>query len=171
MSKGLLQIYTGKGKGKTTASVGLALRAHCQGLRVIYAQFMKSAHGGELDGLHRVGINVMRLTEIKSPLFNPDVPIDDIQQAALRAIDDLAVAMNDADLIVLDEFIHLIRPGLLSDEQARRFIRSRPEGVEMVLTGRDAPRWLIEMADLVTEMKEIKHPAGQGTKARKGIEY
>lgn len=171
MDKGLLQVYTGEGKGKTTAAVGLALRAQSQGLRVIFAQFMKPPTGGEPDALASAGVYVMRFSEVKSPLFNKDIPLEDIRKAAISALDKLSVLMHEYDLVVLDEFIHLIRPGLLGDDEARQFLAARPEGVEVVLTGRGAPEWIMAMADLVTEMRQVKHPADKGVQARKGIEF
>ena len=168
----MLQVYTGDGKGKTTAAEGLALRARSRGLKVLFAQFMKETPGGEPEALRDiVGVEVIRFRDVLSPLFNKSVTTEKLREASLKALEKLNQIIAVYDLVILDEFIHLLRPGVLTEEEAGGFINGRPSNVEFVLTGRGAPPWLIEMADLVTEMKDIKHPATKGVKARKGIEY
>jgi cob(I)alamin adenosyltransferase len=152
MDRAMLQIYTGDGKVNTFAATGLALRALSRGLRVLFVDLTSESPEGTpsamvgIEGFELMGSSVAALHKIKE-------------------------AMRDRDLVILDGFCGLLGQGLLGEDEAREFIASRPEGVEMVLTGRGAPGWIIEMADLVTEMKDIKHPAQKGVKARKGIEY
>lgn len=171
MNKGLLQIYTGDGKGKTSAAVGLAVRARSRGLKVLFAQFMKDTPGGEPEALRSFDIEVVRFRDIRSPLFNKDITSKQLRDASLKALARLREIIHTYDLVILDEFNHLLRPGILDEQEAGQFIADRPETVEMVITGRGAPKWLVGMADLVTEMVEIKHPARSGLRARKGIEY
>ena len=171
MDIGLLQVYTGDGKGKTTSAAGLALRARSRGLRVLFAQFMKETPGGEPESLRELKVEVVRFRDVRSPLFNKEMTPERLREAALKAIGKLREMMPGYDLVILDEFSHLLRPGILEDAVAREFIISRPQGTELVITGRGAPKWLIELADLVTEMKDVKHPIRKGLKARKGIEY
>ena len=168
---GFVQIYTGQGKGKTTASVGLALRAKSRGLHVLYAQFMKSAEGGETALLREQGIEVRRFKEVLSPLFNPNEDIDSICRHATQALRELGAMMASYDLVVADEFVTMVDRGLLSEEAALEFIAARPEGVELVLTGRGASQALMDAADLVSEVQMVKHISDKGVSARRGIEY
>lgn len=169
---GLLHVYTGNGKGKTTAAVGLAVRAKSRGLRVLFAQFMKNIEGGETELLRGLGVEIMRFKDVVSPHFNPDAPKSDIRRHALSAMVELAGAVKGFDMAVLDEFIHLVQLELITEAEAREFICSRPAGLEMVLTGRGAPKWLLDEADYATEMRNIKHPIhGGAVKSRNGIEY
>ncbi len=168
---GFVQIYTGSGKGKTTASVGLALRAKSRGLRVLYAQFMKSAEGGETALLREQGIDVRRFKEVLSPLFNPDEDIDTISRHATEALRELGAMIGQYDLVVADEFVTMVDRGLISEEAALEFMGARPEGVELVLTGRGASQALMDAADLVSEVQKVKHISDKGISARKGIEY
>ncbi|MCK4911514.1 MAG: cob(I)yrinic acid a,c-diamide adenosyltransferase, partial [Thermodesulfovibrionales bacterium] len=168
---GFVQIYTGQGKGKTTASVGLALRAKSRGLRVLYAQFMKNAEGGETALLRAQGIEVRRFKEVLSPLFNPDEDIDTISRHAVRALRELEDMMGGYDLVVADEFVTMADRGLISEEAALEFMAARPEGVELVLTGRGASQALRDAADLVSEVQKVKHYVDRDVSARKGIEY
>jgi cob(I)alamin adenosyltransferase len=168
---GLLQVYTGDGKGKTTAAVGLAVRARSRGLRVLFAQFMKPAAGGEPDALAAMGVEVLRFSRIKSPLFNPGLDPEAQAREVSAAMGGLSALMPEFDLMVLDEFVHVINTSEAAADEARAFIEARPVQLEMVLTGRGAPGWLLEMADLATEMRVLKHPASGGLPARKGIEF
>ncbi len=171
MKKGLLHIYTGEGKGKTTASVGLSVRARSRGLRVLFSQFMKQREGGEHEKLKELGIEVMRFVDILSPVFHPDADIKEQRKNTRRALKEIASRMGDFDLIVMDEFLNLVKQGLINDKEALEFLNSRPEGLELVVTGRGASPKLIDAADYVTEMRLLKHPFRSGVRARKGIEY
>jgi cob(I)alamin adenosyltransferase len=168
--RGYIQIYTGDGKGKTTAALGLSLRAICSGKRVFFGQFIKGAD----------------YSELKAPGFLPNFEIvpfgrgcfirSDPEEAdillARRGLErcDDALRSGDYDLVVLDEVNVAVHFHLFSTADVIRVLGRRAPGVEVVLTGRHAPPELIEMADLVTEMKEIKHYFHRGIRAREGIE-
>lgn len=169
--KGLIQIYTGGGKGKTTACVGLAVRARSRGLRVLFTQYMKDIQGGEVDALQRLEIDCKVFRAVKSPLFNKGVDMSVLRAEALKAIEETRAAWHAYDLLIMDEFNIVLSYNLITEDEAREFIGARPEGLEIVMSGRGAPQWLVDMADLVTEMREIKHPANNNVKARQGIEY
>jgi cob(I)alamin adenosyltransferase len=179
LEKGLVQIYTGKGKGKTTAAFGLALRAAGHGAKVLIYQFLKpgSLELGERDliNTHCEGIIVKWLDEPWDMFrFKEDqAQIQRVQDAISSVIQELETAAHERyyDLIVLDEIVYCLNQGLAKMEDIVRLIKCRDPKVELVLTGRGASEELIEMADLVTEMRLIKHPYDNGTQARKGIEY
>jgi len=167
----ILHIYTGQGKGKTTAAVGLALRAKSRGLKVLFAQFMKDTNGGELELMKLLSITVRRFTEVKSPLFHPEVTKTQIKQALQKALEELKQLCPLHDIIILDEFNCLFKEGILTTKTALQFLNSIPAGKDVVLTGRGAPEELIEQAHYVTIMQQKKHPSSMGIGARAGIEY
>jgi cob(I)alamin adenosyltransferase len=171
MHKGLLHIYTGDGKGKTTSAVGLSVRAKSRGLRVLFVQFMKTMKGGETELLRKLSIKVRRFEKVLSPIFHPGADTAGLREESLKALDRLRRTLPEYDLVVLDEFNHLLSHRLISKAEAVEFITKRPESLDLVLTGRGAPAWLMEMADQVTDMRDVKHHARRGVKARKGIEY
>ncbi|MBN1632317.1 MAG: precorrin-6A reductase [Thermoleophilia bacterium] len=170
--RGLLQVYTGDGKGKTTAAVGLALRAHGRGLAVAMIQFVKGgAESGELAEMHRAGIHVVRTASRRTGLIRGEAHAED-KQAVGRAWQTAGELLRsgDWDMVILDELHTALRSGLLDLEPVLKEITGRPAGVEVVTTGRDAPAELRAEADLVTEMVARKHPY-PGIAARRGIEY
>jgi len=167
----MVQLYTGNGKGKTTCAVGLCVRARSRGLRVLFAQFMKNGRGGETALLKDASVKTLRFRKVLSPLFHPEADAAALREESLRALGKLKPMLEKYDLVVLDEFVHLLNQKLITRTEAVEFLSGRPPSLEMVLTGRGAPRWLMGMADLVTEMKDVKHPARGGAKARRGIEY
>lgn len=169
--RGLLHVYTGDGKGKTTASVGLCVRARSRGMRVLFTQYMKDIQGGEVEALRRLEIDCRVFRSVKSPLFNKGVDMDELRREALKAVEETRAAWHAYDLLVMDEFNIVLSYNLITMDETMDFLGARPEGLEMIVTGRGAPEWLVEMADLVTEMREIKHPARKNVKARQGIEY
>ncbi len=171
MEKGLIHIYTGDGKGKTTASVGLAVRARGRGMKVLFSQFMKAVNGGEIAMLEKLQVRILSFKEVLSPYFHPGADLGALRAKAIGALEQLAVIMPGYDLVIMDEFMHLIKHGLVTQEEALVFLGRKPAGVELVLTGRDAPLSLIEAADYVTEMRAVKHPLDKGLKARAGIEF
>jgi cob(I)alamin adenosyltransferase len=171
--KGLILVYTGDGKGKTTAALGLALRAAGQGMKVFILQFMKrNKKIGEFKALARAGLPITLKQYGRRVFFRTRTcePMD-IYRAyqGLQAFK-RAMGRNAYDLIVLDEINMAIYYGLLSVEQVIEAIEQKPPELHLVLTGRNANQQLIEMADLVTEMREIKHHYHQGVHAQKGIE-
>jgi cob(I)alamin adenosyltransferase len=171
LSKGYVQIYTGDGKGKTTAALGLALRASGHGMRTYVGQFMKGQPYGELDALHdHPYITIEQYGDVRC-IRREEVTLEHIAQAR-RGLERVREAMlsGQYDLVVLDEVNVTIWFGLLTVEEVLAFLDQRPDHVEVILTGRRAPQELIERADLVTEMREVKHYYQQGVMAREGIE-
>lgn len=167
-TKGLVQIYTGNGKGKSTAALGLALRAVGQGLRVGFIQFLKGEVSGEHLFLEKYpAFNIQRLGKVSHfKRGNPELT-EEVQET-LQLIEK---EMQNYDLLIMDEVFIAIDMGLMSAGQLLELIDKKPEVLEIVLTGRRAPVAIIERADLVTEMTEVKHPFQRGIGARRGIEY
>ncbi|MFH1282397.1 MAG: cob(I)yrinic acid a,c-diamide adenosyltransferase [bacterium] len=174
MKKGIIQIYTGNGKGKTTASVGLAVRARAHGLRVFYIQLFKDPlfHAGETKLFKKLGIGYKNFVK-KHPCYLSNYNLNNIIKEVSKSINYLSklLSSNKYDLIVFDEVNIALRDKLLSLDKLKHVLKDKPKGVEVVLTGRSAPRELIKLADLVTGMKELKHPFKSGLLCRKGIEY
>jgi cob(I)alamin adenosyltransferase len=173
MSKGYVQVYTGDGKGKTTAALGLALRAAGAGLKVYFAQFLKGKKCSESLALGKLKKNIT-FKQFGKKSFIIDLPSREDAKMAQKGLEQSIKAMksNIYNLIVLDEVNFAIRLKLIRLEDIIMMIKDKPEGVELVLTGRNAPREIRKMADLVTEMKEVKHYYPEVCrKARKGIEY
>jgi cob(I)alamin adenosyltransferase len=172
LERGCVQVYTGNGKGKTTAALGLALRAVGRGMRVCVFQFIK---GGGPYGEHLVAGKLAPLFTIIQSGRPGWVNTKDISEDRRVAQDALQQAKrlltsNDFDLIVLDEINGAVGFGLIDVEQVLELITLKPEHVELVLTGRNAHERVIAAADLVTEMREIKHYYAAGVPARTGIE-
>lgn len=171
--RGLIHIYTGEGKGKTTAALGLAVRAAGQGLRVLIIQFMKQAvKSGEAKFLQ--GQKQIKLFAFGQSWVSQREATKQQLQASLKPGYELALKemqQNNYDLIILDELITACSLGLVTQSQVVELIKTKQPHLEVVLTGRGATPELIALADLVTEMKLIKHPHEKGIKARKGIEY
>ncbi len=174
IGQGLVQVFTGDGKGKTTAALGTVLRAAGQGLKVKVIFFIKGdyVHGeySTLSMLPNVEVASFGLRQFiyKNTGVNPEEKAE--AQAALSAARE-AVTGGRYDLVVLDEIIVAVFFKLIEPEQVIQLIKDKPSHVELILTGRKAPADIIEIADLVTEMVKIKHPYDKGIKARKGIEY
>ena len=175
LPKGYVHVYTGDGKGKTTSALGLALRASGHGKRTYIGQFMKGQSYGELDALRdNPHITIEQYGDVRC-IHREEVTPEHVAQAhrglerARQAM--LGLAPTGAyDIVVLDEVNVAIWFGLLTVEEVLAFLDERPDHVEVILTGRRAPQELIERADLVTEMREVKHYYQQGVMARDGIE-
>jgi cob(I)alamin adenosyltransferase len=170
-SKGYVQVYTGDGKGKTTAALGLALRASGHGLRTYIGQFMKGQRYGELEALRDHPF--ITLEQYGEPLCirREDVTADHViqaQEGLARARE--AMSSGNYDIVVLDEVNVSIWFGVLDTAEVLALLNEKPDHVEVVLTGRRAPQALIDRADLVTEMRMVKHYYEQGVMARTGIE-
>ncbi|MDH7500490.1 MAG: cob(I)yrinic acid a,c-diamide adenosyltransferase [candidate division NC10 bacterium] len=173
VKEGLIQVYTGDGKGKTTAAFGQAVRAAGQGLKVWIIQFLK---GGRETG-ERIALKEHPLIRIEA--FGRAVWVDRgrpaeedkklAQQALARAFSILQ--KGEVDLLILDEVNVAIAYGLLSVNEVLGLLNRKPKSVEVILTGREAPPQILERADLITEMKKVKHPAEKKIAARRGIEY
>jgi cob(I)alamin adenosyltransferase len=171
--KGLVHIYTGEGKGKTTSAIGLAIRARSRGKRVLFAQFFKEKDSvSELSLLEQLGIDTLVFDTIKSPFFNPSISRDFLRAETLKALEFIKNLLSGQkpDLVVLDEFICLVSEQVLAEQEAVTFLAEKPEKIEIVLTGRGATDRIIGLADYVTNMQNIKHPFDRGIPARKGIE-
>ncbi|MEZ6174949.1 MAG: cob(I)yrinic acid a,c-diamide adenosyltransferase [Candidatus Scalinduaceae bacterium] len=175
VSKGLLIIYTGNGKGKTTAAIGSAMRAVGQGFSVLMLQFIKGAWKyGELESVKRLqpDFEILALGKgfvgSNSKLDDSEVK-ENISKSWERAKS--AILSDRYDMIILDEINYVIGYGLLPVEEVLTVLGKRPDRLHIVMTGRDVHERVIEKADLVTEMREIKHPYSKGVKAQKGIEF
>lgn len=172
--KGLIQVYTGDGKGKTTAALGQALRAAGRGLRTRVFQFMKPP---DSTGEHLSFTNLGPGCEItplgRAKWISKSGFDDDDQRLAAEGLNLAREAMlsGSVDLLILDEINVALHFGLLELEPVLDLLKTRPENVELILTGRNAPPEIIEAADLVTEMRLLKHPFQAGITAREGIEY
>lgn len=169
---GLVQIYTGCGKGKTTAAAGLAIRAAGRGLPCAAVQFMKTGDSGEIMTMkEKCGIPVFSYGTDRFCIPGaPDPKNIEAAEKAMRKAEELIRQMSSG-VLILDEICCAESFGLVETGRILSLIGSKPESLEIVMTGRHAASALIEMADLVTEMKEIKHPMSKGIEARKGIEY
>lgn len=168
---GYIQIYTGNGKGKTTAALGLALRAAGAGLRVFIGQFLKTKTCSEHKALERFR-DLITVSTFGRPGF-VTVPTQEDRYLASQGWETCVQAMRGGQykLVVMDEINVALHLGLLDLQEVLKVIKARPEDLEVVLTGRYASSELIAVADLVTEMKEIKHYYTQKVRARKGFEY
>lgn len=169
--KGYVQVYTGEGKGKTTAAFGLALRAAGAGMRVFIAQFVKGLEYSELNALKRFD-DLIELKQYGRGCFIFEKPEKDDIAAAQKGLEELkhVISSGEYHVVILDEVNIATHYNLLSVEDLLELIRIKPEHVEIVITGRYADEKIIDRADLVTEMKEIKHYYSKGVEARKGIE-
>lgn len=169
--KGYVQVYTGDGKGKTTAALGLALRAAGAGLKVYIAQFVKGMKYSELNTISKLQ-NLITLKQYGRDCFIYKSPEDEDIKAALDGLREAKEMMQSGEyqVIILDEANIATYYNLFSVDDLLDFIREKPEGVELVITGRRADPKIIAAADLVTEMKEIKHYYQDGIEAREGIE-
>lgn len=173
LGKGYIHIYTGNGKGKTTAAFGLAFRAMGHGLKTYIGQFMKGQHYGELDAARMVPKYITieqygkdTFIHIKNPPASEDVRMAKVGLAKAKA----AMFSKKYDIIILDEITTALYFHLVSINEMLEFIKQKPDGIELVFTGRYAPKKLINTADLVTEMTEVKHYFQKDVQARNGIE-
>ena len=174
--KGLLIVYTGDGKGKTTSALGVAFRALGYGWKICMVQFIKGtwkygemtsiAELGDRFELHRMGAGFYKI-------MDDDLPDEVHHAAAAEALKLLMEKLVSAsyDLVIADELNVALDTGLVAEQDVRRLLASRPKQVHLIVTGRGAPPFLIDAADLVTEMREVKHPYRQGIKAQPGIDY
>ena len=174
--KGLLIVYTGDGKGKTTSALGVALRALGYGWKICMVQFIKGtwkygemnsiAELGDRFELHRMGAGFYKI-------MDDDRPEEVHRAAAAEALELVIEKLGSAryELVIADELNVALDTGLVAEQDVRRMLASRPGQIHLIITGRGAPPFLIDAADLVTEMREVKHPYQQGVKAQPGIDY
>ncbi|MDO8569080.1 MAG: cob(I)yrinic acid a,c-diamide adenosyltransferase [Dehalococcoidales bacterium] len=169
MTKGLLIINTGRGKGKTTAALGLAMRAWGHDMKVTVLQFIKQAECGEHVAAERIGIEMVAGG---AGIIRADNEDSNRQKAVeLWKLAKDKMSSGDYDMVILDELSYPLRYGWLATEDATAAVKSRPPAVHVVITGRDVPAELIKIADIVTEMAEVKHPLRNGIEAQPGIEF
>lgn len=171
--KGLLLVYTGNGKGKTTAALGLSLRAMGHGLNVCLIQFIKgSRQTGELAALQRFSdCMVFHVTGYGFTWKSEDIEKDRTAAREGWRLAKQAIASEKYQMLILDELTYLVKLNMLDEKEILRTLRSRPRDLHVIVTGRDASPALKESADLVTEMQAVKHPLEKGVKAQKGIEF
>ncbi len=172
IDKGLVIVNTGSGKGKTTAAMGVVVRAWGRGMRVIMLQFIKhsTANFGEQRAAQKMGIEMRAMGDGFTWRSK------DLEQSAELAREHWedckkVIASGEYDLVVLDEFTYPMHYGWLDTEEVIEVLKARPEMLHVIITGRNAPEALVEYADLVTEMQVVKHPYQQGIKAQPGIEF
>jgi len=173
LEQGLIQVYTGDGKGKTTCALGLAFRAVGQGFKVFIVHFLKGRDTGEARAAARLAPDLTLryfgrpgLVNLKSPAAKDLNLVREGWELARQVLNS-----GDYDLVVLDEINLALTYGLIPLKEALTVLRQRPAWVEVVLTGRQAPPELVELADLVTEMRPVKHYYTAGVRARRGIEW
>ncbi|MGV8074384.1 MAG: cob(I)yrinic acid a,c-diamide adenosyltransferase [Syntrophobacteraceae bacterium] len=173
MLRGLLIVFTGDGKGKTTAALGMALRAAGHGMRILILQFIKGAWSyGEIDAFAK--IDNVTLKPLGTGFTWEKETLDEDRELARIGWEEAAKEIQKAnyDMIVLDELNYVLHYGLLVEGPVIEVLKSRPRNLHVVVTGRNAPDDLISLADLVTEMRLVKHPyRDQGIKAQEGIEF
>jgi cob(I)alamin adenosyltransferase len=173
---GLVIVYTGNGKGKTTASLGVALRAIGHGLRVCMVQFIKGEwHYGELNSIKKLEPDFELIVAGKGfiGIIDDDHDFEEHVRAARTALDivEQKISLDTFDIIILDEINYAVHLGVLQLADVMKIIENRPKHLSLILTGNHACEEIISLADLVTEMKEIKHPYKKGIKAKRGIDF
>lgn len=174
--KGLIIVHTGPGKGKTTAALGTALRAVGQGLKVLMVQFIKGSwHYGELDAARMLGEDRFKILPmgrgfVKIGAEKPDPEDIRLVEEAWRFASE-KIRASEYDLVILDEINYAVSYKMLDPERVVEALKQKPEMVHVILTGRNAHPSIVDCADLVTEMREVKHPYQKGIVAQRGIEY
>ena len=174
--KGLVIVYTGNGKGKTTAALGMALRAIGYDHKVCMLQFIKGSwHYGEMDSSKKLEPNFELIAVGKGfvGILDDNSPREEHEKYAAEALKVCRekIFSEKYNVIILDEVNYAISLGLINVKEIIKIIKEKPASLDLVLTGRDAKEEIIDLADLVTEMKEIKHPFKSGIKAKKGIDF
>jgi len=173
--KGLIQVYTGDGKGKSTAAIGQAVRAAGHGFKVGLVSFFKDPEAfgyGEYKSLEKLGAKTFLFAK-KHPHFYKGLNPDDVCQECSRGLEFIKELFQDSswDMLILDEINIAVRDGFLKEEDVLSLLEAKPEKLELILTGRSATKKIIGKADLVSEIRGVKHPYNQGVKSREGIEY
>ncbi|RMW37964.1 MAG: cob(I)yrinic acid a,c-diamide adenosyltransferase [Nitrosopumilus sp.] len=176
MSGGLTIVYTGKGKGKTTAALGLALRATGYDKKICMIQFIKGSwHYGEMDSTKKLepGFEMVAVGKGFVGIIDDKSPKEDHEKVAKEAIkiSNEKIQSGKYDIVILDEINYAVNLNLISVDDVLKLVKAKPDDIDLVLTGNYAKEEVVEIADLVTEMKEIKHPFQKGIKAKKGIDF
>ncbi len=171
MELGLIHIYCGDGKGKTTAAVGLGVRCLGAGGKVLMFQFLKDGSSSEVQMLKKSGIDVLDgMKEIK---FTFSMTAEEKKEAKVfynNILDYIFKISPEYDMVILDEIMGAVSCGFISEEKILDFVKNKPENTELVMTGRNPSQSLIDLADYVSEVKKIKHPYDRGICARKAVE-
>lgn len=176
LKKGYVQIYTGNGKGKTTAAVGLAVRAAGNEYNVYMVQFLKGSNTGELKSAEKLApyFNIFRFEKKRGFFWTlNDEEKTELKSEIQKAYDFCCTVLKEkkCDILIMDEVMGALHNNLITEEQLLQLIDSKPQNMELILTGRNVPPKIAEKADLITEMKDIKHYFDIGVPAREGIEY
>lgn len=170
---GLIHLYCGDGKGKTTAALGLALRAAGAGKQVVFTQFFKDGSSSEMEPLAALpGVRVFHADTVRG--FYRNMTSSQREQAGkdyTALFRQVTQAAQEADLLILDEIVSACNRGVVPEKLVTDFLREKPARLEVVLTGRNPSTALLELADYVTEMRKLRHPFDRGIGARKGIEF
>lgn len=174
--QGLTIVYTGKGKGKTTAALGIALRASGYEKKICMIQFIKGSwHYGEMESSKKLGSNFEMIAVGKGfvGIIDDKSPKEEHEQIAKEAlkISEKKILSGDYDIVILDEINYAVNLGLITINDVTELIKSKPADLDLILTGNYAKDEILKLADLVTEMREIKHPFQKGIKAKKGIDF
>ncbi|MFA7673063.1 MAG: cob(I)yrinic acid a,c-diamide adenosyltransferase [Clostridia bacterium] len=175
--KGLIHVYTGDGKGKTTASAGIALRAAGQGMKVFFVQFQKAEDSGEIKMLRNMNnVEVWCICTFKKFFYylndsEKKSYIEEHAKAWEKLTETIKAEPSKYDVLILDEALGAVSIGALDEHEILDFLKNKPEHLEVILNGRNASHDMMEAADYVSDIRSIKHPFDQGLSARKGIEY
>ena len=171
--RGLIHIYCGEGKGKTTAAVGLAIRAAGAGKKVLFTQFLKNGKSSELKILESIeGIEILKGVPVEGFVKHFDeAKKQKVSGDSKKQLREVISRAGDYDMVIMDEIIPACAHGITEESDVADFIKNRPEKPELVLTGRHPSEALLSLADYVTEMQKCKHPYDCGVAAREGIEY
>ncbi len=170
MEKGLIHLYWGDGKGKTTAAMGVAMRALAAGKKVVIVQFLKGQESGEITLLSQLGAKIYRGKAEDKFVFQ----MNEEEKADTRKVQDenlLAALQEPADLLILDEACAALELKMVDEALLKKAVCEKPEAQELILTGRNPADWMMDMADYCTEMHCWRHPYEKGIKARRGVEF
>lgn len=173
---GLVHIYTGNGKGKTTAAVGQGIRACGRGMKVLMVQFLKGSTTGELFTIQKLLPDFEIFRHKKIGKFTCNMTHEQREEMKKNIENLFQYVVQEAmsgrrDLVILDEIMAAISSGLIATDTVLSFVKSKPSELELIMTGRNAPLEIIQLADYVSEIKSVKHPLEAGIPAREGIEY
>lgn len=176
MDKGLIQVYTGEGKGKTTAAIGQGIRAVGRGNIVYMVQFLKSGHTGELDTVKRLepDFKIFRFERPRGFVWTlSQQQIDELKEDIRKALDFIKSVFDsrECDMLIMDEIMGVMGNKLIDTAEVAELLKNKPESMEILLTGRNVPNEIFEIADYVSDIKCNKHPYDKGIQAREGIEY
>jgi cob(I)alamin adenosyltransferase len=176
LKNGYVQVYTGDGKGKTTAAVGLAVRAAGNGYNVFMVQFLKGGKTGEIESAKKMApfFNIFRFEKKRGFFWTlSDEEKIELKAEVQKAYEFCKEALKEekCDILIMDEIMGALSNNLISEEQVLELIENKPDNIELVLTGRNVPKAIIDKANLVTEMKDIKHYFNEGVPSREGIEF